>query len=53
MIDLYGSINSTTCPQPVSLNFFSSAQKQRLKTALEKQLKHANFVKDNPFILNK
>ena len=43
------SVNSTTCPRPVSLNCFSGAEKQHLKTALEKQLKDANCVKDIPF----
>ena len=39
---LNGCIKSTTCPRPVSLNCFSGAEKQNLKTTREKQLKDAD-----------
>ena len=39
---LNGCIKSTTCPRPVSLNCFSGAEKQNLKTTREKQLKYAD-----------
>ena len=39
---LNGCIRSTTCPRPVSLNCFSDAEKQHLKTTREKQLKDAD-----------
>ena len=46
---LNGCIKSTTCPRPVSLNCFSGAEKQNLKTTREKQLKDAD-CKRQPYI---